>query len=605
MSVGFAPDNMQTSLLHEIFLGFLYASTFINYIWPSDYLTRCFPKFLFGIIFIGYDCSQNACQQSIANTLPTFDYIIVGSGAAGSVLAYRLAQANSERKVLLIETGNIPLIESVPPRLYPFNFNNTATHNYYIQNSTNYGQAFRNGINANCGKSIGGSTQINGMMYVCGTDSNYNEWASLTGDSSWNYTNILQYIKKHQSMNDAALMASSCAYYHSTTGPLQVTNVGEYADPFNVYLKNASVDAGYAQLDDINCGAPYNGFVNVRFSIYGGQRNSAGRAFLIPIANYSNFYMMYNTTVNKVLATKDSTTGTILITGVNVRTSISNCSNFNILASREVILSAGAYNSPQILQRSGFGKAADLNACNITQVNDLPVGYNLADHVLAMNYYLLPNINITDNFTLERQKAAYKMKLSEWGGQYISCYNDPYFPILSSGNIQGFINVNSKNGSIAPYPDIQIITIVYDQFQADFDIILNERYDTRVKAVCDLYKTPTMTNKGAQPFILPIDECANLTYCTDAYLTCYLKYMSMNLYHPTGTCKMGQSAADSVVDSKFQVFGVKRGLLTLRTNPMLRVVDASVMPNLPSGNTQCPTYTLAEKAADIILADNP
>ncbi|KAG5674061.1 hypothetical protein PVAND_004049 [Polypedilum vanderplanki] len=115
---------------------------------------------------------------------------------------------------------------------------------------------------------------------------------------------------------------------------------------------------------------------------------------------------------------------------------------------------------------------------------------------------------------------------------------------LSSINIQGFINVNSTT---APYPDVQLMTILYDQFQVDFNIILNDRF-------------------GAQPFIPPIAECAILTYCSDAYLACYLKYMTLNLWHPTGTCKMGQSPIDSVVDSNLRVFGVKRGLGTTRTN---------------------------------------
>ncbi|KAG5674062.1 hypothetical protein PVAND_004050 [Polypedilum vanderplanki] len=115
-----------------------------------------------------------------------------------------------------------------------------------------------------------------------------------------------------------------------------------------MHLFEVLLCGGYNQLDDINCGPPYNGFANVRMTVLGGQRNSAARAFLLPIAG------------------------------------IGNCSNFNIMASREVILSAGGYGSPQILQRSGFGKAADLNACNITQLNDLPVGLNLSDHVVAV-----------------------------------------------------------------------------------------------------------------------------------------------------------------------------------------------------------------------------
>ncbi|KAG5680480.1 hypothetical protein PVAND_009988 [Polypedilum vanderplanki] len=383
-------DFTSFSSLRGILLVGLYASAILepDYVYQPNYLNGsayCSLQITYTYFFFipipnfQWVCT-NACALGPLGKMPIFDYIVVGSGPAGSAIAYRLAQANSARTVLLIEAGDEPEIEAIAPHLFPFNLNASTTNNHYAEPMANYSLAFKNGTNCNWGRAIGGSTQINAMMYVCGTDDNYNKWAIAANDSSWNYTNILQYIKKHQNVQDLNLNTGACANYHSTSGPIVVTNTGYTNDDFFPIYRTAVTQANYSILNDINCGPPYNGFVNLGMTIKAGERMTSGRGFLVsPIKTYSNFFFLRNGTVSKVLATKDATTGTILVTGVNVVTNISTCTNIVIKASREIILSAGSYGSPQILQRSGIGKAADLATCGINQLKELPVGSNLND----------------------------------------------------------------------------------------------------------------------------------------------------------------------------------------------------------------------------------
>jgi choline dehydrogenase len=403
----------------------------------------------------------------------------------------------------------------------------------------------------------------------------------------------------------------------------------------------------------------FHSFVNLGMTINNGERESAGRAFLVnPISTLPNFYFMRNATVTKVLATKDAATGTVLVTGVTVVTNNTACKTFNVKASREVIISAGSYGSPQILQRSGIGKAADLAACGIAQLKELPVGSNLNDHADVMSYFKMPG-SVTATI------AAALLYYTNQGLSYVNSGRIGYFSHFGAASYSGFVNVTSRT---ATHPDVQYITGKYEQNMADINITINDKFGYKpafaeqliaynknytliqvmtivlnpksrgsvryrsctdpyaspiingnylshpddlaimlkgMKNLCEIFNTPAMINAGVTPVIFDIPECAGLTFCSDAYNTCYSKYFSSNMWHPTSTCKMGTSATDSVVDSKLQVFGVKRGLSTTRTNPMLRVADASIMPFVTSGNTQCPTYTIGEKAAAMIIADNP
>lgn len=198
------------------------------------------------------------------------------------------------------------------------------------------------------------------MQYVCGTDKNYNDWARITEDSSWNYKNILKFIKKHQNMRDSSLTEGKCAKYHGTDGPLSVSNLGYDADMLIPKLRNAAAELGYKELEDINCGPPYTGFVNIRMTSYNGQRESAARAFLVPLNRKNNFYLMKNSYVTNLIFENDERTNKPVLAGVKIKTDHSECRNIVVKASREVILSAGALTTPKILLQSGIGRREDL-----------------------------------------------------------------------------------------------------------------------------------------------------------------------------------------------------------------------------------------------------
>ena len=486
-------------------------------------------------------------------------------------------------------------------------------------------------------------------MFVCGCDENYNGWATAANDASWNYTNILPYIKKSHNVSDStgSLLAGSCASYQGTSGPLVLSNSDSSSDFITPILRSATMELNFPQKNSANCGPPFTGFGNIPMSIKNGQRESAARAFLIPLNNKGNLYFMRNSTVTKVITAKDASNNWFA-KGVNVITNCTKCPNIVLQASREVIVSAGSYNSPLILQRSGIGRASDLSTCGTAQVADVPVGKNLMDHVNLVSFWTMPgsgftNNNITSTAYFTAQAASYLLNFSG------------YFSRLQGINYGGFINTLNSSANC---PDIQIIVGRYEQNMPDIDILLNNKWgikpeyasqilavnknsailqvftvvlqpksrgtvnlrsctdpfappiinanyfndtsdlDTLVRgmtSLCNIFNTNSSRNAGISPLALNITECNTYTFCSDSYIRCYSKYFTMNLWHASGTNKMGTSTTDSVVDNRLRVFGVKK----------LRVVDASVMPVITAGNTQCPTYTIAEKAADLILADNP
>jgi choline dehydrogenase len=497
------------------------------------------------------------------------------------------------------------------------------------------------------------------MMYVCGNDKDYNGWADSTGDTSWNYQNMLQYIIKHQNMEDKTLTTGTCAPYHGTQGRLRINDVGYDHDPIIYYLRKAAAELNYTELVDINCGPDvgWHGFVNIRQTISGGQRESAARAFLTPLNNHSNFYFMKNSFVDKVLVTKDSS-GNVLVSGVNVVTSISKCKNIQLKAKREVILTAGALSTPKILLNSGIGRQTDLQPCSIPQILDLNVGNNLIDHPISLHFWTVPanpNLSVT----------SYNLKVIARAFQYVFS-NKGYFSNFGAVSYGGFVNTLNRTSK---YPDIQYIFYRLEQHMTEIDKVYHEKFgfipsianqlvelnkdhaiiqisnilllpksrgsvkiracnaranpliesgyftdpsdmETMVrgyKALKAFFNSETMKNYGAKEIKIAIPECDALPSDSDDYIRCYIKYMSSNEYHPCSTAKMGNlSDPDAVVDSNLRVIGVKRGITPgVNTHPMLRVADASIMPMITSGNTQCPVYTIAEKAAAMILNDNP
>jgi choline dehydrogenase len=394
-------------------------------------------------------------------------------------------------------------------------------------------------------------------------------------------------------------------------------------------------------------------------TIFEGERESAARALLsAPLKTLSNFYFMRKTLVTKVLATKDAATGAVLVTGVSVNTKIDSCKTFDIKASREVILAAGAYGSPQILQRSGIGKASDLSSCGIPQLKELPVGQNLKDHPATVNYFKMPGNDTSDAF-----KAFFYWSLA--AVRYVLPGHSGYFPNVGITSYTGLVNVDNRS---LPNPNIQLIFGKFEQNIVDFELMMKKNFGLKdafadklvtinndhtviqvytdliaatskgsvrfrscsdpyaapiingnylsdssdvdlmkkgMKEMCMLFNTPAMINAKVTPIVFDIPECAGLVFCTDAFNACYMKYFTTSMWHPSGTCKMGSSESDSVVDAKLQVFGVKRGLTAISTNPMLRVADASIFPNTAGTMGLCAAFTVGEKAAALIIADNP
>jgi choline dehydrogenase len=489
------------------------------------------------------------------------------------------------------------------------------------------------------------------MIYVCGTDRNYDDWAGITGDRSWNYEHMLPLIKKNQNMQDPRLTTGKCAAFHGTTGPLVVTTSDYDAnfDSLAPTLRAAIKEKGLKELTEINCGPPYIGFVHAQSTVNNGERESAARAFLVPIRDQPNFYFMQNSFVDKIYLRKHY--ANLLVDGVSVLTKQDSCQKIKLQAQREVIISAGAYGSPQILLRSGVGRRKDLRRCNINQLKNLPVGRNLADHFITVHFFTFPG-NETST------KAGALAFFEEQGVKF----NQDQSGFLTTGSFNHHWFVNTRESS-SPYPDVQFLFGVFDQNLIDFEPfirdkvgfkdefadqlinankdhslvmvastllqpksrgsvklrdcddpysppVINPKYlrnqndrETSLRAIRmlnDLMNTDAAKKGGIAPLDLVISECDVFERGSDRYNNCFIKYFSQNLWHPSGTCRMGFSEWDNVVDSKLRVFGVKKTFNT----PMLRVADASIMPMITSGNTQCPVYAIGEKAAETIIAEN-
>lgn len=466
---------------------------------------------------------------------------------------------------------------------------------------------------------------MNAMMYICGTDRDYDNWAAL-GNPGWEYKNILPLIKKHEGNNEPQIVGDGS--YHGTSGPL---TVGSYNsdDYFGNFILSGFQELGYKKLTDYNSGT-YNGYVVIQGTIKNGERRSAYQAFVQPMKNRKNLFIMKNSYVTKVLLSGNKATG------FNVRTSKGECFNIPIKASKEVIISAGALTSPKILLQSGIGKKSDLEPFGIKQVKNLPVGDNLQDHVYGAHWFQMspnnPSMTILDVLKASEQYYFYR------NGSLIN---------LNTLNFQGFINLDDPN---AKYPEFQYIffhffknqqffaeileNLAYKQEVIDRLVAINQNYelvapvlillnpksrgsvklsssdptahpkivtgyfsaaedlDLMVRATRkleDLINTSPFQYLSASMIKFDLPVCNSLPYPSDAYRKCHLKYFSTSVWHPTATNTM---APDGVVDYQLKVHGISG----------LRVADASIMPRITTGNTQCPTYMIGEKAAAMIKA---
>ncbi|XP_037951739.1 glucose dehydrogenase [FAD, quinone]-like [Teleopsis dalmanni] len=555
-----------------------------------------------------------------------YDYVIIGAGSAGSVLASRLSE-NPKMEVLVIEAGGDPPQESELPSLLFTLSHTNYSWNYYTEPSDHACWASKE---RRCywprGKMIGGSGGMNAMIYVRGNKHDYDGWRRK-GNIGWGWSDVLPYFEK------------SVRPVGNDTHPQGYVILNKF-DTFDDDIRQI-IRSGVAELgiptsrDEIENSAV--GYTDMYGTVQNGHRMSTGKVHLGKVSGRRNLHVFKNSLVTKLNFDK---TGTYVDSiSVLLREKI----KLTVRAKKEFILSAGAINSPQLLMQSGVGPKQHLQSVGIPVIHDLPVGKNLQDHVIVPIFYEIQKNKALPVSLQDILNSIYQYLMYSRG------------PLGATGinSFTGFINTKSNNLST---PDVEVHyliarrqdhatleTILYavsleDDMKLYLHSALNSTHilmvmtavllpksvgqiklrsphykhnpaiypnylgdendiDTLLRAMkhhMRLEKTSSFMNSDVKLMHVPIKECDNYVFKSQLYWRCYFKYFSMTIFHPGCTVKMGPDEDKSAcVDRCLRLRGVNN----------LRVVDASIMPKLPSGNINAATIMIAERAADFIKKD--
>jgi choline dehydrogenase len=523
-----------------------------------------------------------------------YDYIIVGAGSAGCVLANRLS-ANPGHRVLLLEAGGSDLNPWIHiPVGYFKTMHNPATDWCYLT-EPDKGIADRR-LQWPRGKVLGGSSSLNGLLYVRGQAQDYDRWAEL-GNQGWSFADVLPYFKKSEDQERGA------DAYHGAGGPQKVSDLRLRRPIADLFIQ-AARQVGIPFNPDYN-GADQEGVGYFQQTAYKGFRWSTAKSFLRPARKRKNLTVITRAQTTRVTFDGQRATGVEYQHKGQKRQAYAAC---------EVLLSAGAINSPQLLQLSGVGAKALLGKLDIPLVHDLPgVGENLQDHLQIRLVYKTSQRTLNDevNNWWKRAWVGIRYALTRTGPLTLAASQVAIFtrsnPAVERPDIQfhfqplsadkpgegahKFSAFTSSVCQLRPYSRGNVLIKSKDPFiyPAIFPNYLSDKRDQQV--VIDAIKVARSISQAPalQPHIKD-EYVPGWQYQTDAELLQAAREYSQTIYHPVGTCKMGSDAM-AVVDEKLRVQGVQG----------LRVVDASIMPEIVSGNTNAPTIMIAEKAADMIL----